>query len=80
MITTKTTKQEEKKPIEPVGGTECRSVKIKELQNYHEAKMYNHTHRFIDDLCSINNNGHLLADLYLHADEARYMRKLTKER
>ena len=41
--------------------------------------MYSHTHKFIDDLCSINNNGHLLADLYLHADEARYMRKLTKE-
>ena len=27
-----TTKQEEKKPIEPVGGTECRSVEIKELK------------------------------------------------
>ena len=28
----KTTKQEEKKPIKPVGGTECSSVKIKEFK------------------------------------------------
>ena len=28
-------------------------------ENYSKAKLYNHCHRFIDDLSAINNNGHL---------------------
>ena len=54
---------------------EARYMRKLTKENYHEAKMYNHTHRFIDDLCSINNNGHLLKHKEIIYDKSLILNK-----
>jgi hypothetical protein len=54
---------------------EARYMRKLTKEDYKAAKLYNHTHRFIDDLCAINNDGHLQKHKELIYDKSLILNK-----